>query len=180
MNRPGRAASAVLAALLVAGCGDGAASTPGSASAPPPAPSASASVSAAPPPVPSASADPVPPPVTAADGTRYAACKDGTCEVSVAKSVKIRIRRGTLSLTKFRAGKSVDFKLDLRDGGGGNGTLKGTCGTIVVFFLGGGGRGVFCNASGIPQRPEVQPGEVALQLAGWAPDGAAVVRVVSG
>jgi hypothetical protein len=118
--------------------------------------------------------------VTAADGTRYAACRDGTCEVAVAKSVKIRIRRGTLSLTKFRAGKSVNFKLDLSDGGGGNGTLKGTCGTIAIFLPGGGGRGVFCNASGIPQRPEVEAGEVALQLAGWTADGAAVLRVVSG
>jgi hypothetical protein len=122
----------------------------------------------------------VAPPRRAADGTRYAACKDGTCEVAVARKTRITFKDGTLSLSKIRAGDALNFRLKLSYGGSGKGTLKGTCGTVAYFALGGGVRVTTCDASGVPKRPKPFEGEVALQLVGWTADGAAVLRIVSG
>ena len=116
---------------------------------------------------------------TAADGTRLAACADGTCEVAVSRPVRIRLRTGTLKVTAVEADDAVEIDLTLRNGGGGTGTLRGTCGTIS-YFSASGGRGEFCaDASAAPKRPRPARGEVALQLAGWTTDGAAVLRVVT-
>ena len=178
----GTTAGVLAAVLLTGACGDGSDPVDDRTSAPATtaAPSAgvSPSLSAAPSPSPSRSASPSAAPVRAADGTRYAACSDGTCEVAVRGKKKITFRRGTLSVTKFAAGKEFDFRLDLRRGGGGHGTLKGTCGS-VAYFSGSGVRVVGCGASGVPQKPAPQRGEVALQLIGWTTDGSAVLRLAT-
>lgn len=182
----GTTAGVLAAVLLTGACGDGSDPVDDRTSAPATtaAPSAgvSPSLSAAPSPSPSRSASPSASPsaapVRAADGTRYAACSDGTCEVAVRGKKKITFRRGTLSVTKFAAGKEFDFRLDLRRGGGGHGTLKGTCGS-VAYFSGSGVRVVGCGASGVPQKPAPQRGEVALQLIGWTTDGSAVLRLAT-
>lgn len=183
-----RAVGVVLGALLVAGCGAGAGDSSGTASSASPvpstssvpSPSASASMSDTPTETPSASAEPVPPPATAADGTRYSACADGTCEVAVSRPVRIKIKGGRLSVTKVRAGDVVTYDLTLTGGGGGSGTLGGTCGEIFRIYRGGGVQVITCHASGVPARPKAERGSVALQFLGWTSGGAGVVRVVSG
>jgi hypothetical protein len=172
----------LLAVLAVAACGGSPAPAPPSG---PPVASPSASPSVVPPlsPAPSVSAAPpsaLPAPtVTAADGTRLSACADGTCEVAVSKRARIKLRTGTLKITKVTANDAVKIEMSLRNGGGGSGTLRGTCGTIS-YFSASGGRGEFCaDASATPKRPRPVRGEVALQLAGWTADGAAVLRLVT-
>jgi hypothetical protein len=171
----------LLAVLAVAACGE----------SPPPAPPTAAS-SAASPSVPTTSPSaPTTTPsvapstaapagkVTAADGTRLAACADGTCEVAVSRPARIKLRTGTLKITKVTKNKAVEIDLSLRDGGGGTGTLRGTCGTIS-YFSASGGRGEFCaDASAPPKQPRPDRGEVALQLAGWTTGGAAILRLVT-
>jgi hypothetical protein len=166
----------LLCVLLVAGCGD-AGSDGAQASGSPSGPAdGSPSGSAAAKPSPSAA----PTAVTAADGTRYAACWDGTCEVAVSRPTAISLRFGRLTVSRIQPRDAVAFNLSL-PGGGGNGTLKGTCGTIAYFYRDySGGHGSFCaSATAAPQRPAPQPGEVALQLAGWTATGAAVLRLAS-
>lgn len=169
---------AVVAASLVAGCGsqrdNGASGSEASASV---SPSAAASEPSEPTTSPSPPTRPRP---KAADGSRYAACADGTCEVYVTRPVRIKVRGGTFSVTKVKPNDSMDFKLRFSAGGGGSGTLKGTCGGIATFYRGGGIRTVTCDASGVPKRPAREPGALSLQLAGWSSSGAAVLRLVSG
>ncbi|MDQ7908285.1 hypothetical protein RB614_27535 [Phytohabitans sp. ZYX-F-186] len=177
---PWRAAAAVVAALFVAGCGSsggGRASATGTATPAGTAVAASASPS---PSVATASPSPAPRP-TAADRRRYAACADGTCEVYVPRPVRIKVRGGTLAVTKVRRDDSLDFKLTFSTGYEGSGTLKGTCGSVVTFYRAGGGAGFTgCPAAGVPVRPTPQPGAQHMQLVGWSADGAAVLRLVSG
>lgn len=172
-----RRTAILLTVLTVTACGE----------SPPPAPPTAAS-SAASPSVPTTSL-PVSPSapsttapalkVTAADGTRLAACADGTCEVAVSRPARIKLRTGTLKVTKVTANDAVEIDLSLRNGGGGTGTLRGTCGTIS-YFSSSGGRGEFCaDASAAPKKPRPERGEVALQLAGWTTDGAAILRLVT-
>jgi hypothetical protein len=176
---PWRAATAVVATLLLAGCGssgDGDASAttaPSGTVSASPSPSASVATTS---PSPSPSRRP-----TAADRRRYAACADGTCEVYVPRPVRIKVRGGTLSVTKVKPDDSLDFKLTFSSGGAGSGTLKGTCGSIVTFYRAGGGGGFTgCPADGVPVRPTPQRGAMHMQLLGWTADGAAVLRLVSG
>jgi hypothetical protein len=180
---PRLAGGVLLVALAVAGCGSssgGVAADHGTSSGKP-ASKATGSPSG-PAGRPSASASPPPPPrPTASDGTRYAACADGTCEVAVARPVHIAVDGGTLVVTKVKREDSVEFDLTLANGGGGSGTLKGTCGTIFTFYPGGGGAGTMCSsATSKPTRPSPVPGALSMQLAGWDADHAAVLRLVSG
>ncbi|MEV6495533.1 hypothetical protein AB0M20_43990 [Actinoplanes sp. NPDC051633] len=174
----------LIAVLLIAACADSPGAAPPTtqpstqpsaqpsappATSPPAAPSVPATPSTAPP-----ASD-----ATAADGTRLAACADGTCEVAVSRPARIKLRTGTLRVIRVVADDEVEIKMSLRNGGGGSGTLRGTCGTISYFFAGG-GRGEFCaDATAAPKQPRPARGEVALQLAGWTADGAAVLRVVT-
>ena len=172
-----------LAVLIVAGCGGAPAPAPSPAPSPALSPAAEPSpeLSSEPSPEPSSEGTPERPIVTAADGTRLKACADGTCEVEITEPVRIKLRSGVLKVKKVTRNEAVEFGLTLSSGGGGDGTLKGTCGTISYFFQGGGGRGEFCSsATAAPERPEPVVGEVALQLEGWTADGAAVLRVVTG
>ncbi|MGP4015799.1 hypothetical protein [Saccharopolyspora sp. 5N708] len=169
-RRSWQAGCALFAAVLAAGCGTAQEGAPVTTTAPPVdtiAPSTTTSTTTA------------PPPVTAADGTNYGACADGTCEISLSQPIDIQLSGGSLSVTSVNP-DGIDIDLSLDGGGGGNGTLKGTCGAIFRFYIGGGGGGQFCNPDGSVQPPpEPEPGSVALQLVGLS-DGAAVLRVVSG
>ncbi|MGW0835072.1 hypothetical protein [Streptomyces prunicolor] len=192
----------VLAAgLLLAGCGSatpergGSAATPehGGSAASRPATSrpvasrpagrtTAATATGKPPATPTtpAASTPPPPAPTASDGRRYAACADGTCEVAVARSVDIAVNGGTFSVTKVKPGDSVDFEVTLAGGGGGSGTMKGTCGTIVRFYPGSTSLITCGAADSTPAPPSPAPGALSLQLAGWDSDDAAVLRLVSG
>jgi hypothetical protein len=166
------------AVLLVVIAGCGARNDHGTSGGGTTAPTTSPSVTpSSPSPSPSAVA---PSPPVAADGTSLAACADGTCEVAVSGPVRIKLRDGTFSVTKIEATVAMDFELRLSAGGGGSGTLKGTCGTVATFYLGGGGSGKSCDSTGIPATPPPIQGAVSIQLVGWSTDGAAVLRLVSG
>lgn len=192
-------AVALAAALLLAGCGSGtpegggSAGTPerggsaavqehgGSAASRPAAsrPAGRTAAATATGKAPATSTMPSPAP-TASDGRRYAACADGTCEVAVSRSVDIAVNGGTFSVTKVKPGDSVGFEVTLAGGGGGSGTLKGTCGTIVRFYPGFTSLITCGDADSTPAPPSPAPGALSLQLAGWDSDDAAVLRLVSG
>lgn len=94
--KPALAVLAMSAAVLVSGCGAGAAgpdaapAPAGSSAAPSPAPTSS---SAAPPSAAPTTPGPTTPgPLTAADGTNLKACSDGRCEVIVEDGDSLRIR----------------------------------------------------------------------------------------
>jgi hypothetical protein len=179
-------------ALLVAGCGsssdDGASGNSASSKGKPsgkPARKVTAPASTSKPVDPPATStpppSPSPTPVTASDGTRYSACADGTCEVAVSRPVRIAVEGGTLSVTKVKPEDSMGFELTFASGGGGSGTLKGTCGAVFTFYRGGGAGASSCGtdtSAATPPAPE--PGALLMQLAGWNSDGAAVLRLVSG
>lgn len=116
----------------------------------------------------------------AEDGTRYQACADGTCEVAIAKPVRISLSDGNVLRINKVTADSIDIDLSLAAGGGGNGTLKGNCGSIFQFSPAGGGGGQFCPADGSSNpSPEPIPGMVQLQMVGFNAKGA-VLRIVSG
>ncbi|MEE6306961.1 hypothetical protein V1634_09010 [Plantactinospora veratri] len=177
-----RTGCALLAVLLSTGCAarrdSGVAEKPtGSPSSAAPSPVATASPST----TPSPDAVTTPPPVrirAAADGRRYAACADGTCEVAVTKPVRIRVDGGTFAVTKVQRDVQLDFKLTMSTGAGGSGTLK-SCG-VMKFYHGGGGGMVTCGADGVTERPARERGALLVQLVGWTSDGAGVLRLVSG
>lgn len=160
-RRAGLLTCASLAALAVAGCG--AESGSGSAASPHPTPTATKTASPAP---------------TAADGTRYSACKDGNCEVAVSKPVKIRlggrIGSGTLSVTKVLSdGVKIDLTLP---GGGGEGSIKGHCTSTFHIQSAGGGLSCPVRPSG---PPEPQAGDFAIQLVAVT-GGTAILRLATG
>ncbi|MFG1921944.1 hypothetical protein [Cryptosporangium sp. NPDC048952] len=165
-----RIAAALAGLMLVAACG---ADEPPAARTPPPSPP------------PSPSPSPSPPPLAAADGTRYAACWDGTCEVAVSRPTTIPIRFGKLSVSKLQPDDGITFDITL-PGGGGSGTLKGNCGVIGYFyrdFSGGHMSASACPSTAGPAdvpTPKPAPGEIGLQLVGWTPTNAAVLRLASG
>jgi hypothetical protein len=179
------ALTAGLVASTVAGCGT---AQEGAQPTTPATTSVTPSVSATPTPTPTPTATPSPtptrtappPPPMAADGTKYEECADGTCEVAIPKPVRIELSDGNvLRITKVNA-DGIDIDLSLAAGGGGNGTLKGTCGVIFQFAPGGGGSGRFCPADGSSNpSPEPIAGMVQLQMVGRNAQGA-VLRVVSG
>lgn len=178
-------AAALAAALLLAGCGSGPPDGGGSAASrhagKTTAPGATGTASTdRTTPTASPTSTPPPPPPTASDGTRYAACADGTCEVAVSRPVDIAVNGGTFSVTRTRPGNSVDFEVTLATGGGGSGTLKGTCGTIARFYPGSVSMVTCSDADSTPTPPAPEPGALSLQLAGWDSDDAAVLRLVSG
>jgi hypothetical protein len=183
-----RLSCVLLAATLAGGCGssredDKAAATPSTTA------SSSAEPSGPTPTTPSPTATtPSPSPVSAADGTNYKACADGTCEVTVSRPITLRLggRAGAGSTLVVRKvlSNGLDIDLSLTGGGGGSGTLlfKDSCGTIARFSSSGSGGGSsMCNADGSPlPPPQPQAGMVALQVPGKTSGGAIVLRVVSG
>jgi hypothetical protein len=169
------AGGALLVALLASGCGSqpGGEGTVGSKGEP----TARASTrepSSKPP------TSAPPPPLTASDGTDYAACEDGTCEVAVPGPADFPVAGGTFTAKKVKAGESVEFKLTLAGGGEGSGTVKGHCGAVMKFYPGGAGMvSKVCEDGTTPSPPAPEPGMLQLQLVGWDADDAAVIRFVS-
>ncbi|MBN6033632.1 hypothetical protein [Amycolatopsis sp. 195334CR] len=108
----------------------------------------------------------------AADGSDYAACADGTCEVLVSGPAEIALS-GTAGISKLvvRAveGNGIRF-----EAGGSSGSLSANC--ISTFYENGGGS----SCSTAPREaPAPVDGIVAMQIAS-VQDGTAVLRVVSG
>lgn len=129
-----------------------------------------------------ATSAPAPPPLTAEDGTDYAACEDGTCEVAVPGPgpVEVPVAGGTFTAKKVTAGDAVKFELSTPALGTATGTMKGHCGTVMKFYPGGGGMvSKACEDGTTPSPPTPQPGMLQLQLVGWDADEAAVIRFVS-
>ena len=176
------AGGVLLAALLAAGCasdpggepvGGGKPSGGGKASGKPAATESPRNPSSRPP-----TSAPAPPPLTASDGTDYSACAGGTCEVAVSGPVDVPVAGGTFTVKKVTPGDGVTFTLE-SDFGGGNGTVKGRCGTVLNFYPGGGGMiSKVCEEGTTPSPPAPEP-MLKLQLVGWDPDDAAVIRFVS-
>jgi hypothetical protein len=180
MSISGRARQAgwLLAILLAAGCGNSVAglASAGSFTAPPTTTTTTTSSSA--PVTTTTTTTTPPPPATAADGTNYKACRDGTCEVAIGGPVKIAVDGGTFNVTKVSVEDGVEFQLSL-SGGSWSGTFKGNCGSVFQFYLGGGMQVVTCGADGPAAPPTPTPGALSMQLAGYTADGAAVIRMVS-
>lgn len=112
MNRP--AVGVVALALLLAGCGSasggGTSADPGPARTAGASPAATSPAGSTPPAKPST---PAPPSPTASDGKRYAACADGTCEVSVAEGTEVpvpgRFGLGPVTVTAISDGAVTMF-----------------------------------------------------------------------
>ncbi|MDO0935259.1 hypothetical protein QQY66_27660 [Streptomyces sp. DG2A-72] len=168
------AGGALLLALLVAGCG--------SASDGDTSDSAASGKGRADDRTPSAEPTPTPTPtptLTASDGTRYSACADGTCEVAISRPVEFAVNGSMFNVTKVNRGNSLEFKLALSYGARGSGTLAANCG--VTRFMPGRLSTERCTDDNRSQKPPApQAGTLALQMAGWDADNAAVVRLVSG
>ncbi len=186
------AGAALVAALLMTGCGSSSDSSTSGTSKPSSTPTstptskvtehASPSKPADTRTTPAPSPPPTAPPPSASDGTRYSACADGTCEVAVARPVRINVGGGTLSVTEVKPEDSLHYKLAFAAGGAGSGTLKGTCGGVSTFYRSGGISATTC-ADGVnstPEPPAPEPGALSMQLVGWNSDHAAVLRLVSG
>jgi hypothetical protein len=160
--RPGLVASVLLATLATAGCGGETGPTANTAS-----PRPTTTVAKTP-----------PPPPTAADGTRYSACKDGDCEVAVSKPVKIRlggrIGSGSLAVKKVLSdGVKIDLTLP---GGGGNGSIKGHC--TSTFHIATAGGSLSCPVKpASPPKPDA--GDFAIQLVAVT-GGTAILRLATG
>jgi hypothetical protein len=174
--------------VLVTGCGS-APSAGGNAAetvsagktastAPTASPSAGASTGT-PTSTPTPSARPLP---RAADGKRYSACRDGTCEVAISRPVRIAVKGGRLTVLKVKPNNSLKFDLTFTYGGGGSGLLKGTCGAIATFYRYAGGAGMEgCRSDdSTPKKPARVKGALRMQLVGWDSGKAAVLRLVSG
>lgn len=179
---PRVAVGVLLAALLAAGCGSGPVGE-GTDNGETPADRATTRAETGRPAhtgTASATSSPPAPKPTASDGTRYSACADGTCEVAVSRPVDIAVGGGTLSVKGVKPGNELMFEIATADGATGSGTLKG-CGTVLSFSPGGSGvTSTICDAGGIPEPPDPEPGALLIQMAGWNADRAAVLRLVSG
>ncbi|MEE1939986.1 hypothetical protein V1L54_11340 [Streptomyces sp. TRM 70361] len=176
------AVGVLLAALLAAGCGSGPAGEGADGGETPAGGATTRAGTSRPAPTgtPSATSSPPAPKPTASDGTRYSACADGTCEVAVARPVDITVGGGTFSVKGVKPGHELTFEIVTADGATGSGTLKG-CGTVLSFSPGGGGvTSTACDAGGVPEPPDPEPGALLIQMAGWSADRAAVLRLVSG
>jgi hypothetical protein len=145
----GRAASCVLlAALTVAGCGGSGGAPSGAA------PSGAPSEAISPPSTTDA-------PAPAEDGTNFAACSDGNCEVEVSGPVDIPLT-GQGGITKLSVTKVEPSGLSFTTtskGGTGSGDLRGGC--TLTFFSGGGGS----SCGGKQNPPGRQTGVLAMQIA---------------
>jgi hypothetical protein len=124
-------------------------------------------------------------PPTAANGTDYATCASGSCEVAVSGPVDIRFGgagAGTLSITSVGPG-GVDFNLNQDAGESANGTLKPGCGT-ASFAAAGGMSGTFGSATSdstscLHQWPAAEPDAVTLQMPAVI-GNTAILRIVIG
>ncbi|WP_086685291.1 hypothetical protein, partial [Amycolatopsis pretoriensis] len=110
---------------------------------------------------------------TATDGSDYAACTDGTCEVRVRGPVDIPLT-GQGGLHRLSVASVTDDGIGFSTDSGATGTLTPGC----VLTLYENGSGSSCS-SGTPQKPKPVDGVLALQIADLR-EGTAILRLVSG
>jgi hypothetical protein len=114
-----------------------------------------------------------PPGPAAADGIRYAACADGSCQVGVYRPVRITVRGNILTVTRMLA-DGFDYRVALANGASSSGSLRGHC----TLRLTGGGGGLACSLSSQPPAPR-EAGVFLIQLQGMAGRNA-VIRLLAG
>ncbi len=120
---------------------------------------------------------PASPTLTAADGVNYAACADGTCEVTVPGPVDIAVQGHTLSVTEVTA-DGITFTV-AQGGYRFTATPKASCGNVYLFYLSetsGSMTGGTCGDPATP--PTAVPGALAVQLAAVS-GGVALLRMVA-
>lgn len=153
----------VLAALVLAGCG----AVTGTAT---PADQTTTTTS-------TATTTPKP---AAKDGTDYAACADGNCEVAVDAPVTIGVSGHSFAVKTIEDDR-ITYELTLKGGGTASGSLGGACVALVEFKSDGSGSfsTSVCGRSSDPEpAPEPRAGRSRLQISGL-PNGAAIIQVVT-
>ncbi|SDK01170.1 hypothetical protein SAMN04488074_10424 [Lentzea albidocapillata subsp. violacea] len=161
ISAPSRRAGCLLLAYSLAACG-----TTATGGAPAPTTTTTTTVSSA------------APTLTAADGANYAACADGTCEVTIPGPVDIAVQSHTFSVTEVTA-DGITFAVAY--GGYELGASpKASCGNAYVFRLGESAGGMTGGSCGDPAKPPAAvPGAFVVQLAAVS-EGMAVLRMVAG
>lgn len=114
---------------------------------------------------------------TAADGTDYTACDDGTCEVEVAEPVEFDFGDFTFTITAVTE-DGIEYETVNDDGGTGSGSMSGGyCNSYLTANSS--SSSCYGVLEGTPPEPDPGAGEVQLQLLNVT-DGAAVVRFTMG
>jgi hypothetical protein len=118
---------------------------------------------------------------TAADGTDYAACDDGSCEVAVSGNpVVFDFGDFTLTVTAIEGGVETEA---VSGGASSGGTMTG--GYCIAYQTAGGGSSggtlsCYALADGeVPPVPEPAPGELAVELLDFT-EGTAIIRLTMG
>jgi hypothetical protein len=115
------------------------------------------------------------PPPSAADGTNYTACDDGTCEVAITDAVDLVVGDFTYAI-KAVSEDGLEMETDNGAGSSTGGSLSVGC----VSYLAPNSAGVGCyEGTGEPPEPDPEPGEVALELVDIT-DGTAIIRLTMG
>lgn len=167
-HRPRLVALALLAAFGTAGCGTGSDADPGGDAS-----GSAAAESSSPEP-----SSPEPEAPTAADGTDYAACDDGSCEVAVS-SEPVSFAFDEFTLTVNATEDGIETRKE-GDGGTGTGSMSGGyCLSYVTVD----GTSTSCYGAvedgAVPEPPEPEPGVLALELLDVT-DGTAIIRLTMG
>ena len=117
------------------------------------------------------------PPPSAADGTDYTACDDGTCEVAVSERTEFVFGEMTLTITAVTE-DGIETRTYSPGGGVGSGSLSGG---YCVSYMTPNGATASCYGEGDGEPPEPDPaaGELALELLDVT-DGTAIIRLTMG
>ncbi|MEU5154692.1 hypothetical protein [Glycomyces sp. NPDC021274] len=120
---------------------------------------------------------PTPEQPTAADGTDYAACGDGSCEVAVSEPVDLELDGFTLQVTAV-----IEDGVDISTERGGGSTSAGISGGYCVAFLTENGVQTGCYGGFVgderPPVPEAEPGVLIVELLDFTA-GTAILRITS-
>lgn len=113
---------------------------------------------------------------TAADGTDYSACDDGSCEVAISEAVTFEFDDFTLTIAPTEDG--IETEKTSADGGTGT---SGSSGAYCLNYITADSHSGSCYAFAeeTPAPPDPEPGVLALELLGVA-DGTAVIRLTMG
>lgn len=118
---------------------------------------------------------------TTKDGTDYAACADGNCEVTVDEPVTITVAGHSFEVKSIEDDAAA-YVLTFSGGGTASGSTSGPCSSLVEFDLTGHGS-MSTSLCGPSQRklaaPEPRAGFVRLQMAAVT-DHTAVIQIVTG
>lgn len=120
-----------------------------------------------------------PPKPVAKDGTDYAACADGNCEVVVDQPVTITITGHSFAVKSIEEDR-IAYELTMAGGGTASGSLGGACVALVEFNTD--GTGSFstssCGGTSAPSAPQPRQGRSRLLISGLA-HGAVLIQVVT-